>query len=57
MDETLHDLTDLIIGAAFFLIFIRTPVPGAATVGQSGGYPETGKNVLLQNKPGSNNPD
>ncbi len=46
---------DLIIGTTFFLIFIRTLVPGAAAVGQSGRYPETRKNVLLQNKPNSDN--
>jgi hypothetical protein len=57
MDKTLHCLTDLIISTTFFLIFISTPVPGAAAVGQSGRYPETGKSVLLQNKPGSDNPD
>jgi hypothetical protein len=57
MDMTLHYLTDFIISTTFFLIFISTPVPGAAAVGQSGRYPEAGKNVLLQNKPGSDNPD
>ena len=56
MDKTLHYLAGLIISTTFFLIF-STPVPGAAAVGQSGRYPETRKNVLLQNKPGSDNPD
>jgi len=55
MDKLLHYLTDLIIGTTFFLIFMSTPAPGAAAAGQSGRYPEPWKNVLLQNKPGSDN--